>query len=116
MSDAALVLEPFHSYAFAISPASPCRCIAFLIGWFIFRARVSGVYVAIITLAMLVVDQPRDHRPAALTGGFNGITDLRRSSCSASIRRLQRPTYYLRGDPPASACSSGSPSSTARPG
>ena len=69
--------EPFHSYAFALFAgiAVPVA-VAFLIGWFIFRARVSGVYVAIITLAMLVVinlliiDQQR------FTGGFNGITDL----------------------------------------
>lgn len=69
--------EPFHSYAFAIAagvivPTS----LAFLLGSFIFRARVTGVYVAIISLAMLVVinlliiDQQR------FTGGFNGLTDL----------------------------------------
>lgn len=69
--------EPFHSYAFALFAglAVPVA-VAFVIGWFVFRARVSGVYVAIITLAMLVVinlviiDQQR------YTGGFNGITDL----------------------------------------
>ena len=69
--------QPFHSYAFAIFAglAIPVA-VAFLIGWFVFRARVSGVFVAIITLAMLVVinlviiDQQR------YTGGFNGITDL----------------------------------------
>jgi len=69
--------EPFHSYAFAIAagvivPTS----LAFLLGSFIFRARVTGVYVSIISLAMLVVinlliiDQQR------FTGGFNGLTDL----------------------------------------
>ncbi|MDA8107755.1 MAG: urea ABC transporter permease subunit UrtC [Betaproteobacteria bacterium] len=69
--------EPFHSYAFTLfAGLAVPAVIAFLIGWFIFRARVSGVYVAIITLAMLVVinlviiDQQR------YTGGFNGITDL----------------------------------------
>jgi urea transport system permease protein len=69
--------EPFHSYLFTtIAGMAVPAVVAFLIGWFVFRARVSGVYVAIITLAMLVVinlliiDQQR------FTGGFNGITDL----------------------------------------
>ncbi len=69
--------QPFHSYAFAIIAGIALPALlAFLLGWFIFRARVTGVYVSIITLAMLVVinlliiDQQR------FTGGFNGITDL----------------------------------------
>lgn len=69
--------EPFHSYAFAIFAGIAVPAVlAYLIAWFVFRARVNGVYVAIITLAMLVVinlliiDQQR------FTGGFNGITDL----------------------------------------
>jgi urea transport system permease protein len=69
--------EPFHSYAFAIFAGIAVPVVlAYLIAWFVFRARVNGVYIAIITLAMLVVvnlliiDQQR------FTGGFNGITDL----------------------------------------
>lgn len=69
--------EPFHSYTFAIFAGIAVPAVlAYLIAWFVFRARVNGVYVAIITLAMLVVinlliiDQQR------FTGGFNGITDL----------------------------------------
>ncbi len=69
--------EPFYSMPFTLvagilGPA----LFAGLFGWFIFRGRVVGVYVAIITLAALVVvnlviiDQQR------FTGGFNGITDL----------------------------------------
>ena len=69
--------EPFHSTAFAVvaGVAFPV-VVALLLGWFVFRARVTGVYVSIITLAMLVVvnlvivDQQR------FTGGFNGLTDL----------------------------------------
>lgn len=69
--------EPFHSTGFAIvaGVAVPV-VVALLLGWFVFRARVAGVYVSIITLAMLVVvnlliiDQQR------YTGGFNGMTDL----------------------------------------
>ena len=69
--------EPFHSITFAILAGIAVPVIfAVLLGWFIFRGRVTGVYVAIITLAVLVVvnlliiDQQR------FTGGFNGITDL----------------------------------------
>jgi urea transport system permease protein len=69
--------EPFYSMPFAIVAgiAVPVLIAAGL-GWFMFRGRVTGVYVAIITLAFLVVvnllfiDQQR------FTGGFNGITDL----------------------------------------
>lgn len=69
--------EPFHSTTFAIvAGVTVPVVVALLLGWFVFRARVTGVYVAIITLAMLVVvnlvivDQQR------FTGGFNGLTDL----------------------------------------
>jgi urea transport system permease protein len=88
---------PFHSYAFAIfaGMAVPAA-VAFLIGWFVFRARVSGVYVAIITLAMLVVinlviiDQQR------YTGGFNGITDLTTLKVfGLEFDAYSNATYYL---------------------
>lgn len=69
--------EPFYSMTFAICAGIGVPVIfSLLLGWFIFRGRVTGVYVAIITLAVLVVvnlliiDQQR------FTGGFNGITDL----------------------------------------
>ncbi len=69
--------EPFHSLAFAILAGIAVPVLlALLVGWFVFRARVTGVYVSIITLALLVVvnlliiDQQR------FTGGFNGLTDL----------------------------------------
>lgn len=68
---------PFHSLTFALIAgiAIPVLFSA-LLGWFVFRGRVTGVYVAIITLAalvvvnLLIIDQQR------FTGGFNGITDL----------------------------------------
>lgn len=89
--------EPFHSYAFAICAGVAVPVVlAFLLGTFIFRARVTGVYVAIITLAMLVVinlliiDQQR------LTGGFNGITDLTTLSLFGLEFDAYSPaTYYL---------------------
>ncbi len=68
---------PFHSVAFGIAAGVLVPVLAALaLGWFMFRGRVAGVYVAIITLAamvvvnLLIIDQQR------YTGGFNGITDL----------------------------------------
>lgn len=69
--------QPFYSMPFAITAGILVPAlISGLLAWFMFRGRVTGVYVAIITLAFLVVvnlliiDQQR------FTGGFNGITDL----------------------------------------
>ena len=89
--------EPFHSYDFAIAAGIVVPAVlALLLGWFMFRARVTGVYVAIITLAMLVVvnlliiDQQR------FTGGFNGITDLAHlTSFGVDFDAYSRATYYL---------------------
>jgi urea transport system permease protein len=69
--------EPFYSMPFALAAGVVVPAvIAGLLAWFMFRGRVTGVYVAIITLAfmvvvnLLIIDQQR------FTGGFNGITDL----------------------------------------
>lgn len=68
---------PFHSLSFALIAGIAVPVLfAMLLGWFMFRGRITGVYVAIITLAtmvvvnLLIIDQQR------FTGGFNGITDL----------------------------------------
>jgi urea transport system permease protein len=68
---------PFHSLPFAILAgiAVPAGFAA-LLGWFMFRGRVTGVYVAIITLATLVVVNLMIIDQQQYTGGFNGITDL----------------------------------------
>lgn len=72
-----LIWQPFHSLTLALILGIAIPVIfSMLVGWFMFRGRITGVYVAIITLAVLVVvnlliiDQQR------ITGGFNGITDL----------------------------------------
>ena len=69
--------QPFHSIDFALFAGIAVPVLlALVLGWFVFRARVAGVYVSIITLALLVIinlliiDQQR------FTGGFNGLTDL----------------------------------------
>ena len=69
--------QPFHSIPFSLFAGIAVPVLlAVLLGWFMFRGRITGVYVAIITLAtmvvvnLLIIDQQR------FTGGFNGITDL----------------------------------------
>ncbi len=89
--------EPFHSYAFAIFAGMAVPAIlAFLLGWFVFRARVTGVYVAIITLAMLVVVNLLIIDAQSYTGGFNGITDLTTLKLfGIAFDAYSKATYYL---------------------
>jgi urea transport system permease protein len=70
--------EPFNSLTFAIIAVVVAPTIvAYLIGVAMFKRRVGGVYFAIITqsiaaiLTILIIGQQ------GLTGGVNGITDLR---------------------------------------
>ena len=91
--------EPFHSYVFAVfaGVAVPVL-LAFLIAWFVFPARVSGVYVAIITLAMLVVTNLLIIDQQRFTGGFNGITDLATFSVfGVDFNSYSPALYYLTG-------------------
>ena len=69
--------EPFYSMPFALVAGIVIPALlAAGLAWFMFRGRITGVFVAIITLAfmvvvnLLIIDQQR------FTGGFNGITDL----------------------------------------
>lgn len=68
---------PFQSQWFGIVMAIVVpTVIAYIIGTAIFRLRVSGVYVAIITLALVLLVRLLviDFQP--VTNGFNGLTDL----------------------------------------
>lgn len=51
---------------------------AYIIGWFIFRSKVSGVYITIITLAISSALTTFFISQQAYTGGTNGITDIAR--------------------------------------
>ncbi|PSB67618.1 urea ABC transporter permease subunit UrtC, partial [filamentous cyanobacterium CCP1] len=53
---------------------------AYIIGWFIFRSKVSGVYITIITLAIASALTTFFVSQQAYTGGTNGITDVSRLS------------------------------------
>jgi len=70
--------EPFHNLGFTIIAIIALPTIfAYILGAMLFKRRVGGVYFAIITqavasiLTILIVGQQ------GLTGGINGITDLR---------------------------------------
>ena len=69
--------KPFYSMTFGVAAGIVVPVLfAALLGWFMFRGRVTGVYAAITTLAAMVVVQLVIIDQQAYTGGFNGITDL----------------------------------------
>ncbi len=69
--------EPFHSLPVTILAGFLVPVLlAAVIGIFMFRGRITGVFVAIITLAFLVAIQLVFIEEQRYTGGFNGITGL----------------------------------------
>ncbi len=88
---------PFHSTAFALLAGIGVPVLlAALLGWFMFKGRVTGVYVAIITLAALVVGNLLVIDAQAYTGGFNGLTDLAQLELfGITFDAYGRSTYYL---------------------
>jgi len=89
--------EPFHSYTFAVLAGIAIPMVlAFVLGWFMFRGRITGVFVAIITLAMLVVINLVIVDQQKYTGGFNGITDLSTfTAFGVEFDAYSTSTYYL---------------------
>lgn len=72
-----MIWAPFHSLTFTLLaglliPAA----VGGLIAIFMFRARIAGVFVAVITLAFLVAFQLVVIEQQGLTGGQNGLTGL----------------------------------------
>jgi urea transport system permease protein len=88
---------PFYSTSFALFAGIAVPVIlAALLGWFMFKGRVTGVYVAIITLAALVVVNLLIIDQQPYTGGFNGITDLAQLELfGITFDAYERTTYYL---------------------
>lgn len=69
---------PFQSFSFTlIAVVLVPTLVAFLIGWALFQRRVGGVYFAIITQALALILSLGIDGNQGLTGGRNGITDLR---------------------------------------
>ncbi len=68
---------PFQSQTFGMIMAVVLPIVvAFVVGSAIFRLRVSGVYVAIITLALVLLVRLLIIDAQPITNGFNGLTDL----------------------------------------
>lgn len=88
---------PFYSMPFAlIAGILVPALLAAILGWFMFRGRVTGVYVAIITLATLVVGNLLIIDQQHYTGGFNGITDLAQLELfGIEFDAYSKSTYYL---------------------
>ncbi|MBL8584180.1 MAG: urea ABC transporter permease subunit UrtC [Rhizobiaceae bacterium] len=89
--------EPFWSLPFAILAGILLPALAAaLLGWFIFRGRVTGVFVAIITLATMIVLNLVIIDQQQYTGGFNGITDLAQLELfGVTFDAYSSSTYYL---------------------
>jgi urea transport system permease protein len=70
--------EPFHSFTFTLFAmlAVPALC-AFILAVAMFKRRVGGVYFAIITQALAAILTILIIGQQGLTGGVNGITDLK---------------------------------------
>ena len=88
---------PFKSLSFALAAGVLVPAlVAAALGWFIFRSRVTGVYVSIITLATMVVLNLVIIDQQSYTGGFNGITDLAQLEIfGIAFDAYGRATYYL---------------------
>jgi urea transport system permease protein len=89
--------EPFKSLGFALAAGIMVPAlVATALGWFIFRSRVTGVYVSIITLATMVVLNLVIIDQQSYTGGFNGITDLAQLEIFGfAFDAYGRATFYL---------------------
>lgn len=69
---------PFHSFPFATAAVFVVPAVlAFFIGLAMFKRRVGGVYFAVITQAIALIISLAIDGNQGLTGGRNGITDLR---------------------------------------
>lgn len=72
-----LIWVPFHSLGFTLLAGLLVPAfVGGLIATFMFRARIAGVFVAIITLAFLVAFQLVVIEQQGITGGQNGLTGL----------------------------------------
>lgn len=89
--------EPFKSLGFALAAGIILPAlVAAALGWFIFRSRVTGVYVSIMTLATMVVLNLVIIDQQSYTGGFNGITDLAQLEAFGIVfDTYSRATFYL---------------------
>lgn len=91
--------EPFQSPIFAIAASLIIPALlAALLGYFLFRSRVKGVYFSIITQALTLLTSIWFVGQQAFTGGTNGITNLGSAQIfgySLLSSQAQHGFYYL---------------------
>ena len=91
--------EPFKSPVFAIAAALIIPALlAALLGYFLFRSRVKGVYFSIITQALTLLTSIWFVGQQAFSGGTNGITNLGSAKIfgySLLSSQAQHGFYYL---------------------
>ena len=77
INHASFLWIPFQSewFGLAMSLLAPAA-VAAAIGWVMFRKRVSGVFVSIIMLALMLLVRLVVVDAQPITNGFNGLTDL----------------------------------------
>ena len=98
INKASFLWLPFQSQWFGVAMGLVLPvAIATVLGFIVFRKRISGVFVSIITLALVLLVRLVVIDAQPITNGFNGLTDLgwfkhRRISNSIPI---SVPTYYL---------------------
>ncbi|TVQ52191.1 MAG: urea ABC transporter permease subunit UrtC [Rhodobacteraceae bacterium] len=88
---------PFQEQWFgvAMSVVAPV-VVAGLLSWALFRLRVSGVYVAIVTLALVLLVRLLVIDAQPITNGFNGLTDLGYLTILGhEIDPFENDSYYL---------------------
>jgi urea transport system permease protein len=68
---------PFHNPALAIGAVALApAAVAGIVAWLIFRRRITGVYVSLITQALTLAFATFLISQQGLTGGFNGLTNF----------------------------------------
>jgi urea transport system permease protein len=88
---------PFQSewFGFAMAIVAP-TLIAVGLGAIIFRKRISGVFVSIITLALVLLVRLLIINNQPLTNGFNGLTDLGNFTVGDfNFDSFSKATYYI---------------------
>jgi urea transport system permease protein len=70
--------------------------IAFLVGFVIFRKKIAGVFISVITLSLVLLVRLLIIDAQPLTNGWNGLTDLGTMTLgSVEFDPFSVPTYYL---------------------
>ncbi len=91
------VWTPFQSEWFGLAMAIVVpTLIAYLLGTIIFRKRITGVFISIITLAVVLLVRLLVIDAQPLTNGFNGLTDLGGFTIGDfTFDPYSRTTYYV---------------------